>query len=153
MENLPLSLRTEIIFWGHLAGLLSTRVVSANCLGCGPDNGLNLHHKEAHLDITEVNSKQKPPKQGEAEMVLWVGSSQLLGICPVDLTRLPLQSEVAQSCPTLCDPMDCSLPGSSVHGIFQARCKSMSEHTHKAAFCPTAPAGGRGQVLLHPPRQ
>ena len=30
-------------------------------------------------------------------------------------------SEVAQSCPTLCDPMDCSLPGSFVHGIFQAR--------------------------------
>ena len=30
-------------------------------------------------------------------------------------------SEVAQSCPTLRDPMDCSLPGSSVHGIFQAR--------------------------------
>ena len=31
------------------------------------------------------------------------------------------QSEVVQSCPTLCDPMNCSLPGSSVHGIFQAR--------------------------------
>ena len=30
------------------------------------------------------------------------------------------RSEVAQSCPTLFDPMDCSLPGSSVHGIFQA---------------------------------
>ena len=30
-------------------------------------------------------------------------------------------SEVSQSCPTLSDPMDCSLPGSSVHGIFQAR--------------------------------
>ena len=30
-------------------------------------------------------------------------------------------SEVAQSCPTLCDPMDDSLPGSVVHGIFQAR--------------------------------
>ena len=29
-------------------------------------------------------------------------------------------SEVAQLCPTLCDPMDCSLPGSSVHGILQA---------------------------------
>ena len=28
---------------------------------------------------------------------------------------------VAQSCLTLCDPMDCSLPGSSVHGILQAR--------------------------------
>ena len=31
------------------------------------------------------------------------------------------ESEVAQSCPTLCDPMDCSLPGSSFLGIFQAR--------------------------------
>ena len=31
------------------------------------------------------------------------------------------ESEVAQSCPTLCDPMDCSLPGSSIHGILQAR--------------------------------
>ena len=31
------------------------------------------------------------------------------------------ESEVTQSCPTLCDPMDCSLPRSSVHGIFQAR--------------------------------
>ena len=31
------------------------------------------------------------------------------------------ESEVARSCPTLYDPMDCSLPGSSVHGIFQAR--------------------------------
>ena len=30
------------------------------------------------------------------------------------------ESEVAQSCPTLSDPMDCSLPGSSIHGIFQA---------------------------------
>ena len=35
--------------------------------------------------------------------------------------KMKSESEVAQSCPTLCDPMDCSLPGSSVHGIFQAR--------------------------------
>jgi len=31
------------------------------------------------------------------------------------------ESEVTQSCTILCDPMDCSLPGSSIHGIFQAR--------------------------------
>ena len=31
------------------------------------------------------------------------------------------ESEVAQSCPTPSDPMDCSPPGSSIHGIFQAR--------------------------------
>jgi len=35
--------------------------------------------------------------------------------------KVKSQSEVAQSCPTLSNPMDCSLPGSSVHGIFQAR--------------------------------
>ena len=35
--------------------------------------------------------------------------------------KVKSESEVAQSCPTLCDPMDCSPPGSSIHGIFQAR--------------------------------
>jgi len=35
--------------------------------------------------------------------------------------KMKSESEVAQSCPTLHNPMDCSLPGSSVHGIFQAR--------------------------------
>ena len=35
--------------------------------------------------------------------------------------KVKSESEVAQSCPTLRDPMDCSLPGSSIHGIFQAR--------------------------------
>ena len=35
--------------------------------------------------------------------------------------KVKSESEAAQSCPTLRDPMDCSLPGSSVHGIFQAR--------------------------------
>ena len=31
------------------------------------------------------------------------------------------ESHIAQSCPTVCDPMDCSPPPSSIHGIFQAR--------------------------------
>ena len=35
--------------------------------------------------------------------------------------RVKSESEVAQSCPTLSDPMDCSPPGSSIHGIFPAR--------------------------------
>ena len=35
--------------------------------------------------------------------------------------KVKSESEVAQSCLTLTDPMDCSLPGSSIHGIFQAR--------------------------------
>ena len=43
----------------------------------------------------------------------------LLLLCWIGL--FDIGTEVAQSCPTLCDPMDCSLPGCSVHGIFQAR--------------------------------
>jgi len=35
--------------------------------------------------------------------------------------KVKSESEVAQLCPTVQDPMDCSLPGSSVHGIFHAR--------------------------------
>ena len=35
--------------------------------------------------------------------------------------KVKSESEVVQSCLTLCDPMDCSLPGSSIYGIFQAR--------------------------------
>ena len=35
--------------------------------------------------------------------------------------KVKSESEVTQSCPTPSEPMDCSLPGSSIHGIFQAR--------------------------------
>ena len=35
--------------------------------------------------------------------------------------KVKSESEVGQSCPTLSDPMDCSLPGFSIHGVFQAR--------------------------------
>ena len=50
--------------------------------------------------------------------------------------KVTSQSEVTQSCLTLSDPMDCSLPGSSVHGIFQARvlewvATAFSEITYK----------------------
>ena len=47
----------------------------------------------------------------------------LLPLFSVRLSSLKVksESEVTQSCPTLCDPMDCSLPGSSLHGILQAR--------------------------------
>ena len=56
----------------------------------------------------------------------WVSCRQhTYGSCfyihSASLCPLVKVSEVAQSCPTLCDPMDCSPPGSSVHGIFQAR--------------------------------
>ena len=52
--------------------------------------------------------------------------------------KVKSESEVAQSCPTLSDPMDCSLPGSSVHGIFQARVHSKCVAAAKSLqSCPT----------------
>ena len=39
----------------------------------------------------------------------------------MDKCEFESESEVTQACPTLCNPMDCSLPGFSIHGIVQAR--------------------------------
>ena len=55
---------------------------------------------------------QGPPFQGFSRQENWRG---------LPFPSPMHESEVAQSCPILSDPMDCSLPGSSVHGIFQAR--------------------------------
>ena len=54
----------------------------------------------------------------------WDSPGKNTGVgCHFLLQRMKVksESEVSQSCPTLTDPMDYSLPGSSVHGIFQAR--------------------------------
>ena len=54
----------------------------------------------------------------------WVSPGKNTGVvCHflLQCMKVKSESEVAQSCLTLGDPMDCSLPGSSVHGIFQAR--------------------------------
>ena len=51
--------------------------------------------------------------------------------------KVKSESEVSQSCPTLSDPVECSLPGSSVHGVFQAEVLewgviAFSEMLHKS---------------------
>ena len=54
----------------------------------------------------------------------WDSPGKNTGVgCHFLLQRMKVESEseIAQSCPTLSDPVDCSLPGSSGHGIFQAR--------------------------------
>ena len=57
---------------------------------------------------------QVPPSMGFSRQELWSG-------LPFPSPMHESESEVAQSCLTPRDPMDCSLPGSSFHGIFQAR--------------------------------
>ena len=49
--------------------------------------------------------------------------------------KVKSESEVTQSCPTLSDPMDYSLPGSSIHGIFQARALEWGAIAFSGALC------------------
>ena len=52
----------------------------------------------------------------------WDSPGKNTGVgCHFLLQCMKVENEVTQSCPTLCDPMDCSPPGSSIHGTFQAR--------------------------------
>ena len=78
--------------------------------------------------------------------------------------KVKSESEFAQSCLTLSDPMDCSLPGSSVHGIFQARvlecvaiafsyllgkCKISTTSVNQAASEKPVFYGSDGRKILH----
>ena len=58
---------------------------------------------------------QAPPSMGFSRQEYWSGVP-----FPLQCMKVKSESEVAQSCPTLSDLMDCSLTGSSVRGIFQA---------------------------------
>ena len=59
---------------------------------------------------------QAPPSPGFSRQEHWSGLP-----FPSPGMKVKSESEVTQSCPTLRDPTDCSPPGSSFHGIFQAR--------------------------------
>ena len=64
----------------------------------------------------EMAAHQAPPSLGFSRQEHWSGLP-----LPSPMHENESESEVAQSCPPLSGPMDFSLPGSSVHGIFQAR--------------------------------
>ena len=64
----------------------------------------------------QTAAHQAPPSLGFSRQNTGVGCHFLL-----QCMKVKSESEVAQSRPTVRDPMDCSLPGSSIHGIFQAR--------------------------------
>ena len=64
----------------------------------------------------ETAAHQAPLSLGFSRQEDWSGLP-----FPSPVHERKSESEVAQSCPTLRDPMDCSPPGSSIHGIFQAR--------------------------------
>ena len=82
--------------------------------GCNLKNDtmIPIHSQGKPFTITIIQAYAPTSNAEEAEVEWFYEYLQDL---------LESESEVTQSCPTLCDPMDCSLPGSSVHGIFQAR--------------------------------
>ena len=74
------------------------------------------HFSHVRLCVTpETAAHQAPPSLGFSRQEHWSG------LLLLQCMKVKREREVAQSCPNLSDPMDCSLPGSSVHGIFQAR--------------------------------
>ena len=71
-----------------------------------------------------MSDSVRPHRQHPTRLHPWVSSGKNTGVgCHflLQCMKVKSESEVAQLCPTLSNPMDCSLPGSSVHGIFQAR--------------------------------
>ena len=74
----------------------------------------SLRFKGKPFNITVIEVYAPTSNTEEAEVEWFYEDLQ-------DLLESESESEVAQSCPTLCDPVDCSPPGSSIHGILQAR--------------------------------
>ena len=64
----------------------------------------------------QTAAHQAPPSLGFSRQEHWSGLP-----FPSPMQESEKESEIAQSCPTLSDPTECSLPGSSIHGNFQAR--------------------------------
>ena len=83
---------------------------------------ITVHFQGKPFNITVIHVYAPTGNAEEAECEWFHEDLQdLLELTPKkDVLFITGESEVAQSCPTLCDPVDCSLPGSSVHGIFLA---------------------------------
>ena len=75
------------------------------------------HFSRVRLCATpQMAAHQAPPSLGFSRQEHWSGLHFLF-----QCMKVKIESEVTQLCPTLSNPMDCSLPGPSIHGIFQAR--------------------------------
>ena len=86
----------------------------------------NCHDYYCYYQVTSVVSDSMRPHRRQPTRLPrpWDSPGKNTGVgCHflLQCMKVKWESEVAQSCQTLRDPVDCSLPGSSVHGIFQAR--------------------------------
>ena len=79
-----------------------------------------------HCQVASVVSDSVQPQRRQSTRLprLWDSPGKNTGVgyhCLLQCMKVKSESEVTQSCPTPSDPMDCSPPGSSIHGICQAR--------------------------------
>ena len=104
------SIKTQEYVWVHVC-VSSTTLLSHGLL-------LLSRFSRVRLCATpQTAAQQAPPSLEFSRQEHWSG-------LPFPSPMHESESEVSQSCPTPSDPMYCSLPGSSVHGIFQARVQS-----------------------------
>ena len=107
--------------------MVNKRVRNA-VLGCNLKNdrmiSVCFQGKPLNITVIQVYAPTSNAEEAEVEwfyddledLLELIPKKDVLSIIGSDQIR-----SVAQSCPTLSNPMDCSLPGSSIHGIFQAR--------------------------------
>ena len=87
-------------------------------------NGIQTRWAAADKSLQSCLTVQSHRRQPTRLPHPWDSPGKNTGVgchCLLQGMKVKSESEVAQSCPTPSNPMDCSLPGSSVHGIFQAR--------------------------------
>ena len=103
---------------------MDTCIRMAESLSCSPQTTITLLISYAAKSLQSCLTLCDPIDGSPLGSRLWDSPGKNTGVgChfPLQCMKVKSESEVAQSCPTLRDLMDCSLPSSSVHGIFQAR--------------------------------
>ena len=114
----------------YRAGLFAYRLICSPECGLFPGQGSNpsMYAALAGRFLTVRLPRKSSPhisfyfhriKNSENQYILVSAYNDLVKAC--DVSSICMFVLVLQSCPTLCDPTDCSLPGFSVHGILQAR--------------------------------
>ena len=108
-----------VTMWMGLEGIMLSEIDRERCCCCC----LVASVVSDSVQTPQTAAHQAPPSLGFSRQEHWSGLP-----LPSPMHESESQSEVAQSCLTLRDAMDCSLPGSSVHGIFQARVLELGCH-------------------------
>ena len=111
----------------HVVVQLLSHAWLCDPMGCSmPGSSVLLYLLAAAAAVSSVVSDSVQPHEQQTTRLRWPwdspGTNTGVGLhFLLQCMKVKSESRVAQLCPTLSDPIDCSLPGSPIHGIFQAR--------------------------------